>query len=80
MAKKITKIQLQKLDIHEDSSKLHRRRYWCNTTQSHLYIHASTTQKDLVERIYRKGFENGIVDGMRKRSVQFKTLLNNEDL
>jgi len=76
----MTARQLEKMGILTERTKLNPNRYWCNTTQDYLTIDKSNTMEDVLKMIFDSGMEQGIEEGKRQRSQQFKGLLECTDL
>ncbi len=73
----MTSKQLEKFGLIHDSVRTNGRRYWCNTTQTHMTIPPSYNASDVVEMIFEEGRKQGIETGKEIRSKEFKDLINN---
>lgn len=76
----MTALQLEKMGILTEKTKLNPNRYWCNTIQDYLTIKKTDTLEDVLNMIFSNGYAQGIETGKRQRSEQIKGLLNNTDL
>ena len=70
----MTARQLEKMGILKERTKLNPNRYWCNTTQDYLTIQKTDTMETVLQMIFYRGIEQGIEEGKRQRSRQFKGL------
>jgi hypothetical protein len=75
----MTPKQLEKLGIIAEG-KLKPNKYWCNAIQDYLTIYKTDTIEDIFEKIYKVAEANGIIEGKRQRSNEFKVLMDNDDL
>jgi hypothetical protein len=73
----MTELQLEKMGILPDKTKLNPNRYWCNTVQDYLTITKTTELQDVLNMIFSIGHEEGICTGKKQRSAEFKNLINN---
>ena len=76
----MTALQLEKMGILTERTKLNPNRYWCNTVQDYLIIRKTDTMEDVLNMIFSNGYSQGIETGKRQRSEEFKGLLNCTDL
>jgi hypothetical protein len=70
-------LELEKLGLIADKTKLNPNRYWCNTTQTEIKIAKGTTPEQLMHKIFEQGYVLGIETGKAQRSQEFKNLINN---
>ena len=76
----MTALQLEKMGILTEKTKLSPNRYWCNTIQDYLTIRKEDTMEDVLTMIFENGYTQGIDTGKRQRSEEIKGLLNCTDL
>ncbi len=76
----MTDLQLGKLGIVPDKSKLKPNRYFCNTRQEFVDILKGTTVEMILNDIIEVGRLQGIEEGKNQRNAQFRDLLDGKDL
>lgn len=76
----MTALQLEKMGILTERTKLNPNRYWCNTIQDYINIKGTDTIEDVLNMIFSSGYVQGIETGKRQRSNEIKALLDCTDL
>jgi hypothetical protein len=75
----VTKIQLEKLGLVDDSHPVRPNRYWCSVIDNHIYIRKDDTMASILQKVSDVSLEKGIEIGKKRRSKQLFDLLNDND-
>lgn len=72
----INKESLNEIGIYNEPTRSNSNRYWCDAIHGYFTLEKSFNIKDILLEVANASFENGVKEGKKLRSQEFKTLLD----